>query len=250
MKALLDIHQLTAGYDGKIAIEAIDFKIYEGEILGLIGPNGAGKSTLLKTIAELITPYKGTIQSPESQTLHKAYVPQQRNWDRNLPLTVQELMALQSRKSQITSLSSKEFEKQALLCLERLGVSHLYKRPLGELSGGECERVMIAFAILSRPQLLLLDEPLAGVDIKGGYDFETIIRELSKKEKITVVMVSHDLQLVSHLSHRVACLNRSLQAIGTPDEVMREHLLSGIYGLPPQSVQHLRELESIARRTQ
>lgn len=246
MKPLLEIHQVAAGYEGKVAIEAIQFTILEGEILSLIGPNGAGKSTLLKVLAGLVIPYKGSLQSGSS--LKKAYVPQQRSWDRYLPLTVMEFMSLQSNLSRWSFRLKGEFQKKAMQSLDRLGVLSLKDRPLGELSGGECERVMIAFAIMSSPQLLLLDEPLAGVDVKGGYDFETVIREINQQEGVTVVMVSHDLHLVSHLSHRVACLNQTLHHIGTPEEVMKEHVLSGIYGLPSSSVQHLRGLESLARR--
>ncbi|MES2307930.1 MAG: ATP-binding cassette domain-containing protein, partial [Verrucomicrobiota bacterium] len=196
----------------------------------------------------LLVPYKGDIRYDEH--LKKAYVPQQRLWDKFLPLTVIEFLALQPQSSLWPFRVSKEIHKKAMRALDRMGVAPLSQRTLGQLSGGECERVMISYALMSEPTLLLLDEPLAGVDVKGGYDFEKVIRELNREDKMTVVMVSHDLHLVSHLSHRVACLNRCLHQIGTPEEVMHGHVLSGIYGLPPSSVQHLRGLESMARRVE
>ncbi len=247
MGVLLKIHQISAGYEGAVAIEGISFEIQENEILSLIGPNGAGKSTLLKVLAGLLVPYKGEIEGGEG--LKKAYVPQQRAWDRFLPLTVIEFLSLQPKAFCWPFLLSKAVKKRGMRALERMGVAGLSNRTLGQLSGGECERVMIAFALMSEPKLLLLDEPLAGVDIKGGYDFERVIRDLNREEKMSVVMVSHDLHLVSHLSDRVACLNHSLHHIGTPEAVMKGHVLSGIYGLPPSSVQHLRGLESLARRS-
>jgi zinc transport system ATP-binding protein len=247
MGSLLKVHQISAGYEGHVAIEGISFEIREREILSLIGPNGAGKSTLLKVIAGLLVPYKGELIGLEG--IKKAYVPQQRAWDRFLPMTVMEFLSLQPETSFWPFRMMKTIRQKAMRALDRMGVGALSRRTLGQLSGGECERVMIAFALMSEPKLLLLDEPLAGVDVKGGYDFEKVIRELNKEDQMTVVMVSHDLHLVSHLSDRVACLNhRSLHHIGTPEEVMREHVLSGIYGLPPSSVQHLKGLESMARR--
>ncbi len=246
MAALLKIHQISAGYEGQVAIEGISFDIQESEILSLIGPNGAGKSTLLKVLAGLLKPYKGEIYGGEN--VKKAYVPQQRAWDKFLPLTVIEFLSIQPNARFWPFFNSSAVEKKGMRALERMGVAALRKRTLGQLSGGECERVMIAFALMSEPHLLLLDEPLAGVDIKGGYDFEKVIRDLNREEKMSVVMVSHDLHLVSHLSDRVACLKRCLHHIGTPEEVMNGHVLSGIYGLPPSSVQHLRGLESMARR--
>jgi len=247
MGTLLKIDKITAGYEGQVAIEGISFDIRESEILSLIGPNGAGKSTLLKVLAGLLIPYKGEILGGEG--LKKAYVPQQRAWDKFLPLTVLEFLSIQPKALCWPFLVSDSVQKKGLRALERMGVASLRKRTLGQLSGGECERVMIAFALMSEPNLLLLDEPLAGVDIKGGYDFEKVIRDLNREEKMSVVMVSHDLHLVSHLSDRVACLNHALHSIGTPEEVMNRHVLSGIYGLPPSSVQHLRGLESMARRS-
>lgn len=234
-------------YGTHFAVEGVDLEIRRGEILSLIGPNGAGKSTLLKVLAGLLEPSSGKMVYPGA-SCRRSYVPQQRAWDRFLPLTVMEFLSLQGkRQGWWWGGVDSALKTKAMACLEEMGVLSLANRQIGGLSGGESERMLIAFALLSEPEVLLLDEPLAGVDVKGGYDFERVIRDLNQRRGMAVVMVSHDLHLVNHLSQRVACLNQKIHCIGDPGEVMREHVLSGIYGLPSTSLSALRQLQTLGK---
>lgn len=225
--------------DGEWAVHGVDLDIGPGEIVSLIGPNGAGKTSLLRALAGLQPLTEGTIEWSEvagkKPTL--GYVPQHAALDKSLPVSVTEFLRLKLRGGQERGWgwlrhgsSGGALREEVARRLGELGVAALADRRLGGLSGGELQRVLIAYSLIGDPQLLLLDEPMTGVDIKGGTDFQELVGGLRASRGLSVLMVSHDLHMVGALSDVVVCLNRHLCATGTPAEVLQDHVLSGIYG--------------------
>jgi len=231
-KTLLRLRGAGVRYEAEWAVHGVDLDIGPGEIVSLIGPNGAGKTSLLRAIAGLQPLTEGTI---EWNTVKPSlgYVPQTLGIDRSLPLSVVEFLRLKLSRERGWGWLRRTpgtVRDETARRLGELGVAALSDRRLGDLSGGELQRVMIAYSLIGDPALLLLDEPMTGVDVKGGADFQDLIGGLRASRGLSVLMVSHDLHMVGTLSDVVVCLNRHLCATGTPAEVLQEHVLSGIYG--------------------
>ena len=231
---VLDIRGLHAGYSRTIALEDIDLQVSQGEILGIIGPNGSGKSTLFKVILGLLRPWRGEVlvfgQPSSSQRTMVGYMPQVELVDWDFPVTVGDV-ALMGRYGRLGLLRrpTKVDRRAAEEALDRVGMAHLRKRLIGELSGGQRRRVLLARAVADNPRLLLLDEPLAGLDATAQHQLLDIVRDL-QSGGTTVVLSTHDLSCVSGACHRAACLNRYLVAYGTPEEVLTEDILSRTFG--------------------
>ncbi len=232
--AVLDIKGLWAGYNGDVVLEDITLQVPEGEIMGIIGPNGSGKSTLFKVILELLKPWRGEVllfgEPSRSQRSLVGYMPQMELVDWDFPVTVDDValmgrygrLGLGRRPTKVDRRASEE-------ALERVGMAHLRKRLIGELSGGQRRRVLLARALADSPRLLLLDEPLAGLDSTAQHQLLDIIRRL-RDEGATVILSTHDLSCVSIACHHAACLNRYLVAYGTPEEVLTEPVLNETFG--------------------
>lgn len=235
--AALSVHDLCVDYQQRPVLSDINLTLKEGQFGCLIGPNGAGKSTLLKTIMGLIQPVSGKVEIHARQI---GYVPQQLPLDPALPITVAEFLSLKTTSetrrfwfgAPRRGAARERLEKQ----LDEIGAAHLIDRRLGHLSGGEFQRVLVAYALLNNPDLLLLDEPLTGVDIRGGFSFEGLLHHLHEHRGIAILMVSHDLHLVEHLSDVVFCINRDLCCHGRPEVVLRPDNLSKAYGHLPGMV--------------
>ena len=231
---VLDIKGLWAGYSRTTALEDITFQVHQGEILGVIGPNGSGKSTLFKTVLGLLQPWRGDVwlygQPSRSQRSLVGYMPQIETVDWDFPVTVSDValmgrygrLGLLRRPTKVDRMASAE-------ALERVGMYHLRTRLIGELSGGQRRRVLMARAIADNPSLLLLDEPLAGLDATAQHQLLDIVRDL-QVEGTTVVLSTHDLSCVSSACHNAVCLNRYLVAYGTPENVLTESILSETFG--------------------
>jgi zinc transport system ATP-binding protein len=231
---LLNVEDLCVRYGDARVLQDISFTIRRGDFACFIGPNGAGKSTLMKTIVGLVAPASGKIESRARQI---GYVPQQMPLDTALPLTVAEFLSLKLTKSRFWfGAPGGGMRTQIRTQLAEIGAAHLIDRRLGRLSGGEFQRVLVAYALLNEPDLLLLDEPLTGVDIRGGLSFDGLLHHLHDHKKIAIMMVSHDLHLVEHLSDVVFCINRDLCCHGRPDEVLKPENLSKAYGHLPGMV--------------
>lgn len=215
--ALLTVKDLGVNYGAQPIIEKINFELDEGDIALIVGPNGAGKTTLLRAIAEL-APHSGSVAW--SRTVKIGFVPQKLDFERSLPLTVRELFEI------VLGLRAR------VKIVEALGFSkaeHLLDQRLGQLSGGELQRVLIAFVLAEEPDVLLFDEPLSGIDIGGE---ETIYQHLVhtvREKKITVLMVSHDLSVVFRLASKVICLNKTVRCVGAPRDI-RDEALQDLYG--------------------
>jgi zinc transport system ATP-binding protein len=217
MLNVADIEHLTVQYPDVKALDDVSFTVNKGDFLGIIGPNGAGKSTLFASMLGLHTKYKGTIKF-FGQDIRKSkdylkeigYVPQKPIFEKNFPATVNDVVKMGLRKE---SDANKIDE-----ILQQLWIHELSKKRIGELSGGQQQRVFIAKALVNSPKLLILDEPVTGIDQQSIELFYSILKELNSKQKITIIWSSHDLDAVNQLANHVACLNRTLFFHGESDE--------------------------------
>jgi len=217
MLNVVEIEHLTVRYPDVKALDDVSFTVNKGDFLGIIGPNGAGKSTLFASMLGLHTKYNGKIKF-FGQDIRKSkdylkeigYVPQKPIFEKNFPATVNDVVRMGLRKE---SDADKIDE-----ILQQLWIHELSKRRIGELSGGQQQRVFIAKALVNNPKLLILDEPVTGIDQQSIELFYSILRELNSKQKITIIWSSHDLDAVNQLANHVACLNRTLFFHGESDE--------------------------------
>jgi len=207
--SIVEINNLTVHYPDVKALDDVSFVVNEGDFLGIIGPNGAGKSTLFDCMLGLNTKYKGTIKffgkdikNSKNYLKGIGYVPQKPIFEKNFPVTVNDVVRMGLRNE-----SDKEKIDEIL---QQLWIHELRNRRIGELSGGQQQRVFIAKALVNDPKILILDEPVAGIDQQSIELFYSILRELNSKQKITIIWSSHDLDAVNKLANHVACLNRTL----------------------------------------
>ncbi len=223
MKAL-EVKDLNVTFDHQVILEKIDFEVDLGDFVALIGPNGAGKSTLFKAILNLIH-YTGEIHilgKPNNEALDLiGYVPQHFHFDRTLPITVKEFLQ--------ASVKQKLDYMKILPALQELDIDHLQNRLLRQLSGGELQRILVARAIFHEPKLLLLDEPIAGVDIVGQKDFLEIVKHLNQIHRTTILMVTHDLGSIPHLAKKVLALNKHLIFYGEVETFFKSGLIHKLY---------------------
>jgi zinc transport system ATP-binding protein len=204
---LVALRDVGVRRSGNLILSGIDLTVESREILTIIGPNGGGKTTLLKVVLGLIKPDVGTVEVRPN--LRVGYVPQRLEIDATLPMTVRRLMSLTRR-----------FDGPRLLAsLQETGVSHLVDADVATLSGGEFQRVLIARALLAEPQLLVLDEPVQGVDFSGEVALYERIAAIRESHGCAILLVSHDLHVVMAASDRVICLNGHVCCAGVPREV-------------------------------
>jgi ABC-type Mn2+/Zn2+ transport system ATPase subunit len=227
----LEVRDLWAGYPGQPpAIEAIDLHVPRGEIVGLVGPNGAGKSTLFKAIVGLLEPLRGEVLAfdrPVSQARADiAYMPQidEVNWD--FPVSVLDVVQMgHYRRMRPFARWSRGDRVAAEEALEQVGLAEFADRQVGELSGGQRRRVLMARSIARGARLLLLDEPFAGIDAGVQHDLLAILDQLVR-QGCSVLIATHDLACVASCSDDAVCLNRRVIASGPPATVLTEEVLS------------------------
>ena len=217
MLNVVEINHLTVKYPDVKALDDVSFTVKEGDFLGIIGPNGAGKSTLFASMLGLNTKYDGSIKF-FGQDIKKSkdylkeigYVPQKPIFEKNFPATVNDIVRMSLRKE--------SNEKKIDEILQQLWIHELSNRRIGELSGGQQQRVFIAKALVNNPKILILDEPVTGIDQQSIDLFYSILKELNSRQKITIIWSSHDLDAVNQLANHVACLNRTLFFHGESDD--------------------------------
>lgn len=215
-------------------LKDINLHIHCGELTALIGPNGAGKSTLLKAILGEVK-HTGTLKytnalGDRSGRPLIGYVPQNMNLDLSMPASVIDLFTACRSKVPSWIAIPKKLREIALESLERVKAAHLVDRRLGALSGGELQRVLLALALLPVPDLLLLDEPVSGVDQKGLELFYNTVSEIRQNYDLTIILISHDLELVAKYADRVILLNKTVILNGTPQEVFNDEQTMNIFG--------------------
>jgi zinc transport system ATP-binding protein len=222
---LVTIRDLHVALGGKEILHGLDADVGRNRITALIGLNGSGKSTLLRTIVKEV-PYGGTIKfhcghdhslpTPE----HVGYVPQKLRIEANLPLTVYDLFGIALQRRPLFLGVSRAARERIHKMLERVGALKLLHQPVEKLSGGELQRVLLALALNPQPELLLLDEPAAGIDFKDQQGFYELITELNRETGVTVLLVSHDTGIVPKVAHHVLCMGEGrIKCQGSPTEL-------------------------------
>lgn len=215
--SIVSIKNVTVRYDSYTALESANLEILEDDFIGIIGPNGGGKTTLIKSIIGAVS-YSGEVTL--SPTLFKdgkrliGYLPQQTTFDKQFPISVIEvvLSGLQSQKGFSTRYSHKDKDK-ALQLLDSMGIITIANKQIGEISGGQMQRVLLCRAIISEPKLLILDEPTNFVDKRFESELYDILKELNKK--MAIVMVSHDVHNISSAVKSIVCVNRTIHKHNT-----------------------------------
>jgi len=230
---VIEVNNAAFGYlKGHAAVSGVSFSVMEGSITMLIGPNGSGKTTLLKGMVGLLQPQQGTVfihgKKPKDVRHSIGYVPQRMDFDHSFPITVMEF--LQSSYGG----SWQEIED----VLESLDSGHLMQSLIGTLSGGQLQRILIARSLLGKPKILFLDEPVSGIDVGGEENFYELMKEIQRRHRVTIVMVSHEIHLVSQIADQVVCVNQKMLCNGAPAEILSSEVIDSLYGHKVSSYTH------------
>lgn len=229
----IQIKDLTVRLAGELILERVSLHLHCGEVMAVVGPNGAGKTTLFRAILGEV-PYRGAMSSliggAERRRPRIGYVPQKLQFDLDSPVSVADLVvaAISRRPAWLGITATALGNVKNILSL--FSADHLISRRIGELSGGELQRVLLAIAMTSKPELLLLDEPNTGVDVKGLALFYQLVRDLRKQHDISVILVTHDLSGIARYVDRIILLNKTVVAEGAPKEVLSDEKLLRAFG--------------------
>ncbi|MBI5192468.1 MAG: metal ABC transporter ATP-binding protein [Nitrospirae bacterium] len=236
---IIKFSNATISYQNRTAIRDVSLQIHQGEFVGIIGPNGSGKTTLLKSVLGLVRPTSGSVQifdcaCHKLRCSHKSkigYIPQKGQIDYNFPVTVGETVMM-GRYSSIGLIkrTSRKDKELVLEALREVEMDTYIESPLGHLSGGQQQRVFIARALVQQPEVLLMDEPTTGIDTPTQYSMIKFISNIHKNLKLTILLVTHDINMISPYVDRMALLKTKLYVYGTPAEVLNEKILTEIYG--------------------
>jgi zinc transport system ATP-binding protein len=237
MNSLLSIHDLNVALGGKTILHGVNAELERGRVTALIGLNGSGKTTLLRTLLKEV-PYRGSIRfhcghdHSRPMPQHIGYVPQKLKIDTNLPLTVRDLFALALQRRPLFFGVAPRLDRQMKDMLALVGARpDLLDSPMEKISGGEQQRVLLALAMHPDPELLLLDEPAAGIDFQDQQKFYDLITDLNRERGVTILLVSHDISVVSRHAHHILCLKDGrIQCEGPPGSVINDDMLSQIFG--------------------
>ena len=227
MNTILQADDITVRYPHAThnAIEDISFELLPESITALIGPNGSGKSTLLKAILGFI-PFTGKIRlngkNITSQLNKIGYVPQRFSFDTSFPITVHEFLHL--------ACAQKSFDTEINSLMEEVNMNGMDSKLLSSLSGGQLQRILLVRSLLQNPQLLILDEPEAGVDVGGEQSFYILLQKLVTEKHLTVLIATHELDIVHTFADNVLCINQKLVCTGKPKNVLTQEMFQNLYG--------------------
>ncbi|RIA19301.1 zinc transport system ATP-binding protein [Ectopseudomonas oleovorans] len=222
--ALIRLDGVAVSFNGQAVLDDVQLSVQPGEIVTLIGPNGAGKTTLVRVVLGLLQPERGNVR--RAPRLRIGYMPQKLHVDATLPLSVLRFLRLVPGVDR----------KRALAALAEVGAEQVIDSPLQSISGGEMQRVLLARALLREPQLLVLDEPVQGVDVAGQAELYRLISRLRERHGCGVLMVSHDLHLVMSATDQVVCLNRHVCCSGHPEQVSGDPAFIELFGQDAKSL--------------
>ena len=234
MEPLLELRKVSFGYGAMPVLENINLHLHRGQFAALVGPSGAGKTTLLKLVLGTLKPTHGEIYAhgellQNGQAPRVGYVPQLETVDWNFPVTVEQAVWMgQIGNKNIWPWMNAEEKNQVRAMLERLGIGGLAERHIRDLSGGQQQRVFLARALISRPDLLVLDEPTVGLDVQTAEMILVLLAELNR-QGVTLLMTTHDLNAAAAHLPWVICLNQKVVAQGAPEDVFTEATLSETY---------------------
>lgn len=202
-----ELKDVSIGYNGKPIIDGISMQITRGTLIGFVGPNGGGKTTLVKTMLGFIPPIKGTVDHTSGITL--GYVPQSTSFDRLFPLSVREVITM-GRYSRIPFFANpgRDDNQKVIEAAKQTGIVHLINRPYRSLSGGEKQRALLARAIVSEPDLMVLDEPTSSVDKKGESEIMSLIVEMKAIKEFTIIIVSHHMDSLVQHTEKIAVIDK------------------------------------------
>jgi zinc transport system ATP-binding protein len=238
MEQLVELKNVYVGYGDDPVLKNVTLDVCDNDFIGVIGPNGGGKTTLIKTILGIIKPYYGTVNNYLAKTSERkyriGYLPQYQMIDKQFPISVLEVvLSGLMRKGKLFTGYSRSEKRRAAELLNRMGVAHLETKTIGELSGGELQRVLLCRAIISKPRLLLLDEPNTFVDNQFEGELYQMLNELNKE--MAIMLVTHDLGTISSYVKTIACVNRELHY--HKSNVITQKQLSA-YNCPIQLITH------------
>ncbi len=246
-KNSIELNNISFAYiENENVLENITFALHKGDYLGIIGPNGGGKTTLLKIMLGLLKPTAGEIKLfgkplAEFKDWSKiGYVPQKAAYfDNNFPATVEEVVAMgRYAKRGLFNFPTKDDKEKVSQALDQVDMLRYKNKQLGDLSGGQQQRVFIARALATEPEVIFLDEPTVGIDATTQERFYNLLKKLNKELSLTLVLVSHELDVVAHEATEVACINCRLVCYCSPNELMRKETLEKIYGKDLKYILH------------
>ncbi len=214
---ILAVKNLSVSFHKESVLFDISFSLEKGMALAIVGPNGAGKTVLFRALLGLV-PYQGEIFWQDDVKI--GYVPQKLSIERTLPLSVREFLRFRGAGSEIAE------------AFKAVGIQDdsILERSLGALSGGELQRVLVAWAIMGNPDVLLFDEPVAGIDLGGEETIYNLLSRLHEEKGLTILLISHDLDVVYRYADQVLCLNKKLVCFGKPEEMLNFESLTKLYG--------------------
>ena len=239
MNSIIQINGLSAGYDGKTVLHQVDLKVYGKDFLGIIGPNGGGKTTLIKCILGLHKPSQGSIRfykdGQEIPDMNMGYLPQYNTIDKKFPISVYEvILSGLSKQKSIFRRYSKEQHEQVRQMIARMGLEGMEERSIGSLSGGQLQRALLGRALVSNPEVVILDEPNTYIDKRFEAKLYSLLEEINKERAI--ILVSHDIGTVLKNVKTIACVNETVHYhphTEVPTEWLEEH-----FGCPIEMLGH------------
>ncbi len=238
-KPIIQARDLRVSLKGNLIWDNASFEVNKAEYVGILGPNGAGKTTLIKLLLGLINPDSGKLKifgnNPKKGNPRIGYVPQRRPIDRDMNIAAVELvkLGLSGTKWGLQSFKkTDDDEKQALEVLAQVDATDLAHKPLGVLSGGELQRIFLAQALIGKPDLLLLDEPLANLDIRHEVNLVQLIDKVVKTQNVSVLLIAHDLNPLLPVLDKIIYVANGQISSGTPSEIISSESLSNLYGTP------------------
>jgi len=234
MKTILTIKNLEVKFDDTVTLENVNFEIKEKTFITIIGPNGGGKTTLIKSILGFIEPSKGEII--KDKNLKIGYVPQKNSFEEKFPIDVKTviLSGILNKKIKLFHSYSKENINDLAITLKKLNIENLKNKQINELSGGELQKVLLARAIISNPNLLILDEPFSNIDSSSTNDYYHVLETLAKS--MSILIVSHDIGTIISHTDDVICVNKKVHY--HHDKELTNNDIQSTYGCPIELIGH------------